>query len=309
MRRTGKHRGGKGGPANLPPPSTFHEAMLLALAMFAPLPLEAIFGSESFVFYIFWILIATFCLFYLSILTLAIHNEMVWLLCVVVVMMIAMTMPMSFMELRPISQAYAFPQDARPNIGLARAARTFVVINDTYSNGTRRSSARSGNFMVAPILSSDPSPGARVVAVALLSDDMVLPREVDRRLIPREYVTRLDAPPQHALIRRRGPPPEWREAGVLLPIRADSLRRRAVRLALAEAGLTAAPDLVIGRWTARPWLTRFGNLFPILLTYAGLLGVWVFVVKSGPDPRTLDPDPRAQEAGDTPPEPGRWYGS
>jgi hypothetical protein len=73
----------------------------------------------------------------------------------------------------------------------------------------------------------------------------------------------------------------WAPAGGVLKLLPDANRAAAVRLALAESGLAAAPDLVIGRWVPSPGWARLEAAQPLLLLYGGALVAWAGLLAAG----------------------------
>lgn len=72
--------------------------------------------------------------------------------------------------------------------------------------------------------------------------------------------------------------PSWAASGGLLRLLPDELRENAVRSALAEAGLVAAPELEIGRWVASPGWARLDAATPLLLLHGAAVLAWAMLL-------------------------------
>ncbi|MGG5820871.1 hypothetical protein [Falsiroseomonas sp. HW251] len=70
-------------------------------------------------------------------------------------------------------------------------------------------------------------------------------------------------------------PAPWALPGGMLKLLHDDARSAAVRAALAETGLQAAPDIVIGRWTGQPGRALLDAATPVLLAYGAGVVAWV----------------------------------
>jgi|GEM_PF-4458365 len=75
-----------------------------------------------------------------------------------------------------------------------------------------------------------------------------------------------------------GDAPAWAPSGGLLRLLPDRLRENAVRRALAEAGLAAAPGMEIGRWVASPGWARLEAARPLLMLYGAAVLVWAVLL-------------------------------
>ena len=112
-----------------------------------------------------------------------------------------------------------------------------------------------GRFTVVPVAGADWTPAQPVPVVAVL-----------------------DHGPDRPIAAVR--PAPWGEGRGVLRLLDDPLRERAVRAALAQAGLTAAPGVVIGRWVESPGWARLDAATPLLtLIGVAMLG-WALVIVS-----------------------------
>ncbi len=75
-------------------------------------------------------------------------------------------------------------------------------------------------------------------------------------------------------------PAAWDAGRGVLRLLDDPLRERAVRQALQQAGLAAAPGIVIGRWVESPGWARLHAATPLLILIAAALVAWTLVILS-----------------------------
>ncbi|WP_198371456.1 hypothetical protein [Roseomonas rosulenta] len=145
---------------------------------------------------------------------------------------------------------------AAPRAGLARQVEvTLTQPRQALRGASRGTTTLRGRFTVVPVVDADWTPARPVPIVA------VLDHGPDRGI---GAVTTAPWESGHGVLR-------------LLP---DPLRERAVRQALAEAGLEAAPQIVVGRWVADPRWARLDAARPLIwLSGAAMLG-WAVVILS-----------------------------
>jgi hypothetical protein len=123
-----------------------------------------------------------------------------------------------------------------------------------------------GTYLVAPVVAPGWTPAEPVPAVAVQDIDTPFPA-------------------------RSGPPRPWAPEGGLIKLLPEATRDAAVRQALVQAGLAAAPGLVIGRWVERPGWARLDAALPLLWVWGGALLAWAVLavplspVRPGKPPR------------------------
>ena len=140
---------------------------------------------------------------------------------------------------------------------IAREVRASISLPRRDARG--RSAGRmelQGRFTVVPVVGPDWAPGMPVPVVAVIDHG---PDVVVRTVAP--------AP--------------WDAGRGVLRLLPDPLRDHAVQRAFAEAGWTAAPGVVIGRWVENPRWARLGAAGPLLWILAAALLGWSLVILCG----------------------------
>jgi hypothetical protein len=159
---------------------------------------------------------------------------------------------------RPAAAGFLLPQ-AAPRADLAREASVAISAprRDMRGRSIGRMTLR-GRFTVVPVVGPDWTPAQPVPVVAVL-----------------------DHGPDGVI--RAVPAAPWDEGRGVLRLLPDQLRDRAVQEALKEAGWTAAPHIVVGRWVADPRWARLDAARPILLLFAAaLLGLALVILSRHP---------------------------
>ncbi|MCK6546809.1 hypothetical protein L6R52_13250 [Myxococcota bacterium] len=150
----------------------------------------------------------------------------------------------------PIAAGFVDPSAApSPQLQRTVTAQHTKRVSDARGQ-TSRPYTSTGTFTVAPIVARDPSG--------------------DPRAAPRVA---------HAVAIVEGSSaPAWASPGGLLRLLPDGLHDAAVDRALAEAGLTPAPHLVIGRWVAHPGWARLDAAKRLLLVFGGAFLLWTLLI-------------------------------
>jgi hypothetical protein len=163
---------------------------------------------------------------------------------------------LSMLDVRVLGTVPTTTLDSLPGDMFAAGFRLPDSAPDTGLQRTVNGLDASGSYLVAPVF----GPGwSRVNPVRVVA------------------VQDLDA----------GPARPWAPAGGVLKLRPDATRDPAVRQALAEAGISAAPNLIVGRWVADPGRARLEAALPLLLLGGGML-FWTCLLLAGgaaPKPR------------------------
>ena len=155
----------------------------------------------------------------------------------------------------PAAAGFLLP-DAAPRTDLARDVAVTLTERSRPLGGTSSGTTTlRGRFTVMPVVDAGWTPAQPVPVVA------VLDHGPDR---PVAAVT----------------PAPWEAGRGVLRLLPDPLRERAVREALAQAGLAAAPGMVIGRWVEHPGWARLEAAMPLLTLFAGALTAWALVIVS-----------------------------
>lgn len=145
---------------------------------------------------------------------------------------------------------------AAPRMDLAREVTATLTERTRPLRGfSTDTTTRRGRFTVVPVVDAGWTPAQPVPVVA------VLDHGPDR---PIAAVT----------------PAPWNAGRGVLRLLDDPLRDRAVRQALQQAGLNAAPGVVIGRWVESPGWARLQAATPLLILIAAALLGWALVILS-----------------------------
>ncbi|WP_237217396.1 hypothetical protein [Falsiroseomonas oryziterrae] len=136
--------------------------------------------------------------------------------------------------------------DAAPLVAAARSVNAASTSRPTDLRGRRGAPVTiRGDFTVVPIVGPGWSPDQPVLAVGVVDSAEA---------------------------------PAWAASGGLLRLLPDRLREVAVRDALEQAGLVAAPGLEIGRWVASPGWARLDAAMPLLALYGAAVLAWGVLV-------------------------------
>jgi hypothetical protein len=159
---------------------------------------------------------------------------------------------------RPAAAGFLLPGSA-PRADLAREVQARIDLPQRDLRG--RSSGRlrlSGRFTIVPVVGADWTPAQPVPVVAVL-----------------------DHGPDSVAHAVRGA--RWDAGRGVLRLLPDPLRDRAVEEALRQAGWTAAPRMVVGRWVEDPRWARLGAAWPLLWLYGvALLGLSLVILSRHP---------------------------
>jgi hypothetical protein len=156
---------------------------------------------------------------------------------------------------RPAAAGFLLPQ-AAPRVDLAQEVEVRVALPRHDLRGRPTSPSRlRGRFTVVPVVGPDWTPAEPVPVVAVLEHG---PDGVTDE-VPR-------AP--------------WNAGRGVLRLLPEPLRDFAVQEALRQAGWTAAPHIVIGRWVADPRWARLDAAMPLLWLFAAALLSLALVVLS-----------------------------
>lgn len=180
----------------------------------------------------------------------------------------------------PASAGFVLP-GAAPRADLAREVEVRITLPQRDLRGRARPTTLRGRFTVVPVVGPGWTPSQPVPVVAVLDHG------------PDSPVAAVTTAP-------------WDAAGGVLRLLPDPLRDHAVQAALRQAGWTAAPHIVTGRWVADPRWARLDAATPILLLYAtAMLGLALVVLsRHGAIAARLDPLMERPPPGGTLP-PGR----
>ncbi len=155
----------------------------------------------------------------------------------------------------PAAAGFLLPH-ATPRAALARMVEVRVERPRRDMRGRSTSPGRlHGRFTVVPVVDSAWTPAEPVAVVAVLEHGP-------------DGVT-------HAV-----PGAAWDAGRGVLRLLPEPLRDFAVREALREAGLTATPHIVVGRWVAEPRWARLDAAMPLLWLFAASLCCLALVVLS-----------------------------
>jgi len=156
---------------------------------------------------------------------------------------------------RPAAAGFLLPK-AAPRADLAREVEVRVALprNDMRGRSTTPSRLR-GRFTVVPVVGPDWTPAEPVPVVAVLEHG---PDGVTHEV----------------------PGAPWDAGRGVLRLLPDPLRDFAVQEALREAGWTAAPHIVVGRWVVDPRWARLDAAMPLLWLFAATLLSLALVVLS-----------------------------
>jgi hypothetical protein len=159
---------------------------------------------------------------------------------------------------RPAAAGFLLPR-AAPRADLAREVEARISLPRHALRGPSSGSMTlRGRFTVVPVVGHDWTPAQPVAVVAVLDHG---PDGVIQAVTP--------AP--------------WDAGGGVLRLLPDPLRDHAVRQALAQAGWTAAPGIVVGRWVADPRWARLDAAEPLLWLFAAaLLGLALVILSRHP---------------------------
>lgn len=150
--------------------------------------------------------------------------------------------------------------DAAPDAARQRTLRASHTGRVRLSGAVGRSVTVRSTFTVAPVLRPD-SDGSESVRLVAVIDHGGMPVAEAARQVP-----------------------PWPAGGGLIRLLPDPLRDAAVRQALAEARLPAAPDLVIGRWVGDPAWMRPDAARPVLTLFGCAFAIWAALVWTRPVP-------------------------
>lgn len=157
---------------------------------------------------------------------------------------------------RPAAAGFILPQ-AAPRADLARSVDVRVSLPAQSLRGaSRRSMVLRGRFTVVPVVDADWTPARPVTVVAVL-----------------------DHGPDRGIQAVQGAP--WDAGRGVLRLLPDQLRDLAVERALREAGWSAAPGIVVGRWVEDPGWARLDAAGPLLWLFAASMLGWALVILSG----------------------------
>jgi hypothetical protein len=155
----------------------------------------------------------------------------------------------------PAAAGFVLPQ-AAPRAELARVVDARIALPAQNLRGSvRRSMILRGRFTVVPIVDADWTPAQPVPVVAVLDHG------------PDRLVQAVPAAP-------------WDAGRGVLRLLPDPLRDHAVEQALREAGWTAAPGIVVGRWVEDPGWARLDAAGPLLWLFAASMLGWTLVILS-----------------------------
>lgn len=156
---------------------------------------------------------------------------------------------------RPAAAGFLLPQ-AAPRADLAQEVDVRVALprNDMRGRSTTPTRLR-GRFTVVPVVGPDWTPAQPVPVVAVLEHG-----------------------PDGVTFEVPGAP--WDAGRGVLRLLPEPLRDFAVQEALREAGWTAAPHIVVGRWVTDPRWARLDAAMPLLWLFAATLLSLALVVMS-----------------------------
>lgn len=159
---------------------------------------------------------------------------------------------------RPAAAGFLLPR-AAPRADLARMVEVRLSLPRRDMRGRSTSPSRlRGRFTVVPVVGPDWTPAQPVPVVAVL-----------------------DHGPDGAVHEVPGAP--WDAGRGVLRLLPDPLRERAVEEALRQAGWTAAPHIVVGRWVADPRWARLDAAMPLLSLFGvAMLGLALVVLSRHP---------------------------
>ena len=159
---------------------------------------------------------------------------------------------------RPAAAGFLLP-NAAPRADLAREVTVRVELPRTDMRGRATSPSRlRGRFTVVPVVGPDWTPAQPVPVVAVLEHG---PDGVTHEV----------------------PGAPWDAGRGVLRLLPEPLRDLAVQEALRQAGWTAAPHIVVGRWVADPSWARLDAAVPLLWLFAAtLLGLALVVLSRHP---------------------------
>jgi hypothetical protein len=165
----------------------------------------------------------------------------------------------------PAAAGFLLPQ-ARPRGDLSRTVAASVTLPRQALRGASGSMTLRGRFTVVPVVGPDWTAGQPVPVVAVLDHGP-------------------DSAPGLVTSAR------WEEGRGVLRLLPDPLRDHAVREALRQAGLDAAPRMVVGRWVADPRWAMLEAASPLLwLLGMAVLGLSLVILSRHPRVQArLDP--------------------
>ncbi|WP_137128045.1 hypothetical protein [Roseomonas sp. HF4] len=156
---------------------------------------------------------------------------------------------------RPAAAGFLLPQ-AAPRADLAREVEVRVALPRRDMRGRSTSPSRlRGRFTVVPVVDPDWTPAQSVPVVAVLEHG---PDGITHEV----------------------PGAPWDAGRGVLRLLPEPLRDFAVQEALREAGWTATPHIVVGRWVADPRWARLDAAMPLLWLFAAALLSLALVVLS-----------------------------
>ena len=155
----------------------------------------------------------------------------------------------------PAAAGFVLPQ-AAPRGDLARAVDARVTLPAQSLRGSvRRTMVLRGRFTIVPVVDADWTPAQPVPVVAVL-----------------------DHGPDRVM--QAVPVAPWDAGRGVLRLLPDPLRDQAVERALREAGWSAAPGIVVGRWVEDPGWARLDAAGPLLWLFAASMLGWTLVILS-----------------------------
>ena len=155
----------------------------------------------------------------------------------------------------PAAAGFLLPR-AAPRADLAQDVQARITLPRTALRGSSRGTMTlRGRFTVVPVVGPDWTPAQPVPVVSVLDHG------------------------QDGVVHAVTPAP-WDAGRGVLRLLPDPLRDHAVQQALAQAGWTGAPHMVVGRWVADPRWARLDAAGPLLWLFAAALFCLALVILS-----------------------------